>query len=309
MMRVLLLLSALVACALGHAVMISPIPLNTNPTTANPCGVAALPTTPVKSATWGIGTEVTVQWKLVAGDGGSSATGTFNPAGTLNFNPSTNTALVNAGFTLATPTVGSTFSQKFIVPNVDCSAAPGGLCLFRMVSNVNNWNSCTYVNVTTCDACPTPPPPQRECSDEVNNQGPNRALGFCYPTQDTVTVFILENENPVNVQNNLKQVYNANINNTNVFLAGSSTECKNAYRTFLCALDLPPCPGSDGKAEGSACRQMCDNAMNACQLNPIHEALYDCASLPNCPGTSSASTLVASGAVVASAVADRKSVV
>lgn len=298
MMRVLLLISALVACALGHGVMTIPNPLNPNPTTSQPCGVAALPTSPKPSATWPIGQTVTVGWHLIATDGGTSVSGVFDPTGTEVFTAS-NTNLVT-GFTgLATPALGY-FNQTFTVPNVDCSGAPGGVCLFRMASNTN-WNSCTYVNVTNCNDCPPPPPPSPVCTPANGN------MGFCFDTTPTsqIQVYILPGQSPTQIIADIQQVYYANLNNTNVFENGNDTACHDAYRKFLCALDLPPCPGSGStNAVGGACKTMCQNALDACVINPKHDALYDCTSLPDCQTTtSSAPALVASGAVVASAVA------
>lgn len=296
MMRVLLLICALVACALGHGVMTSPNPFNPNPTTANPCGVANLPTTATASATWAIGQQVTVGWHLIAGDGGTTVSGVFDPTGTEVFTAS-NTKLITGFDSLATPSLGF-YNQTFTVPSVDCSAAKGGVCLFRMASNTG-WNSCTYVNVTDCPACPPPPPPTPQCTPAADN-----TLSFCFGTDDlNKQVYILPTDSATDIQANLKQVYYANLNNTNVFLNGNNTACRQAYLTFLCALDLPPCPGSnDPIAVGSACKTMCQTAMDECQLNPKHEALYDCTALPDCQTVgSSASAIVASG--------DRKSVV
>lgn len=298
MMRVLLLICALVACALGHGVMTIPTPLNTNPTTQNPCGVANLPQAPVASATWAIGQTVTAGWHLIAGDGGTTVTGVFDPTGTEVFTTA-NAQLVTGFDGLATPSLGF-YNQTFTVPNVDCSAAPGKVCLFRMASNTG-WNSCTYVNVTNCPECPPPPPPTPKCTQVADN-----TLSFCFGTQDlNKQVYILPTDSATDIQANLKQVFYANLNNTNVFLNGNDTACRQAYLTFLCALDLPPCPGSnDPIAVGSACKTMCQTAMDECQLNPKHEALYDCTALPDCQTVgSSASAIVASGAVVASAVA------
>ena len=51
------LLCSLLACVLGHAVLRDPTPLNTNPTTAQPCG-AAIPTNAVPAVTWKAGSTV-----------------------------------------------------------------------------------------------------------------------------------------------------------------------------------------------------------------------------------------------------------
>lgn len=297
MQRVLLLICALVACVLGHGVMIIPTPLNTNPTTAQPCGVTGPSSNPVATAVWGIGQQVTVEWRLIATDGGTTVSGIFDPTGTMNYAQS-NTALNTAFNDLATPSLGF-YNKTFTVPNVDCSGAKNGLCVFRLVSNTN-WNSCTYVNVTDCSECPPPPPPAPKCTATTDG-----TMGFCFGTQQDVQVYILPAQSPTQVQDDIKQVYTANLNNTNVFLNGNDSTCRTAYRTFLCALDLPPCPGSgQSYAVGSACKSMCQQAMDACELNPKHEALYDCTALPDCQGdTSDSSSLIASGAAVATALA------
>ena len=72
---------ALVAGALGHARLVSPVPWNTAPTKTSPCGGSTqLPAT----ATWVAGSKVTIQWQLIAGDGAGACARAFKKNLTKN---------------------------------------------------------------------------------------------------------------------------------------------------------------------------------------------------------------------------------
>jgi len=214
--------------------------------------------------------------------------GYFDPTGTEVFSNS-NTALVTAFNTFPIGPALIPYNTTFQVPDtVNCaSSKTGGLCIFRMVTNTG-WNSCTFVNVTTCKNCPPPPPPPPQCV-EVDNE----ELNFCYPQIETVSVYIAAGASPTAVQASTETVFWANLNNTGVFYNGNNSACREAYRVFLCGLNLPPCPGS-GPTVGAACKQNCQTALQECQLNPGESLLYNCNALPDCPGTSASSTVLAS---------------
>ncbi len=53
------IISTLLVNVWGHAVLVDPIPLNTNPVRGPPvCGVSTYPANPVASATWVVGRQV-----------------------------------------------------------------------------------------------------------------------------------------------------------------------------------------------------------------------------------------------------------
>jgi len=284
------LVCVLVASVLGHGVMVLPTPLNTNPTTSDPCGVAALPTNPTASTTWATGKAVTVGWHLIASDGGTNVAGYFDPTAT---GARDSDFSVKAFDDLATTNGLIFYNKTFTVPATLTCTSASGLCLFRMVSNQNNWNSCTYVNITNCQNCPPPPPAPPVCKTAG-------ALKFCYEKAND-GVYVDANADPSELDLSVKQVFWQNVNKTTVFADGTSQACHDDYRAFLCASDLPPCPGSGQTVGvGSACQSMCQKAMASCQLTEAHTALYDCNSLPKCPDqTSSASSLALPLAVAA----------
>jgi len=269
------LLLAMISCAFGHAVMTNPVPLNPDPTTSQPCGVTAYPTDPSPSALWVAGQQYTIGWQLIATDGGTTVMGEFDPTGEGTSDSSFTIQAWSTPFQMSNGLAKYAFT--FTMPTgVSCSSSSTGLCLFRMYTNTN-WNSCIFVNVSTCADCPQPPPPPPVCKtatgltfcNQMNNQG----------------VYVAADADPTVIDANTRNVFWAAINNTNVFSNGTSEICRQDYLTFLCASNLPPCPGSNETlAVGSACESMCTNVTTACQLTTIHKNLYVCNTYPLCPG-------------------------
>jgi len=269
-----LVVSCFVVSVLGHAVMRDPTPLNPNPTTSQPCGVTALPTGPTAGAMWAAGNSYSIVWQLIATDGGTMVYGAFDPTGTGATDSSFSVSAWTTPFQMNNGL--ATYTYTFQMPSGVTCTGPNGLCLFRMYTDTN-WNSCLFVNVTNCADCPQPPTPPPVCKTATD-------LTFCTASNNK-GVYIPSDESPDVIDATLRNVFWANINNTRVFADGTSETCRSDYLNFLCALDLPPCPGSNETvAVGAACHGMCVQATTACQLTTIHENLYNCSSYPLCPG-------------------------
>jgi len=252
----------------GHAVLRNPVPYNTNPTTAGPCGVASV-TDSMKStpmATWQRGQLATITWNLVASDGGGQVFGEFDPLGGTSFT-------VKA-WTDDFPTEGSNkfYNKTFAVPNdLDCSKSSSGFCTLRVRSQ-SNWYSCTTVKVCGAE-CNAPPPPPEECTKVTT------PLTFC---PNSAGVAVAKGLSYSDVDASLKSVYTANLANANVFAKGKSSKCESEYKSLLCGLSLPECNPTSGAITGAACKDQCKSAMKDCSLMDAHKYLYDCDSLPPC---------------------------
>jgi len=288
-----ILVASLIAVVLGHGVMISPLPLNNNPTTQQYCGVSQYPSAPTSAVTWYGGTQVVVKWELIAGDGGNSVDGYFKTTSGDPTSADSFDTKVFSGMPIG-PTVGDTYTYAASIPKGVKCANNNGLCLFRMVTNTG-WNSCTYVNVSDCVGCNTTSKLELPVCKKANT------LNFCND-QSNDYVYIDADADPTIVANGAKQAFEFNLNDTLVFTNGNSTSCQRSYQKFICGLSLPPCPGSGSTTPISdACRANCEKVVQECGLTDFHQNLYVCSNYPLCPGESSASMVpVGLLAVVAS---------
>jgi len=253
-------------------VLLSPTPFNTNPSTTPLCGVAAI-SDAMKStaqATWKAGQLVTIAWHLIASDGGGNLYGAFDPLGGTDFTvPAWTTVFTTSGS-------NKFYNHTFSVPSsLSCSQSPTGLCSFRVYTS-SNWNSCTMVNV--CEDCVAPPPPPLVCSPV------NTKLTFC--PSNISDAMISEGYVASDIDADLRLTLVNNLNNTNVFQNGKSLACQQSYTTLLCSLSLTSCnPLTVQVLQNSrACRAQCKETMSECEVAPAHVSLYDCDTLPLCPG-------------------------
>jgi len=288
--RALIVASILVASVTSHAILVNPSPLNPNPTQASPCGVSTMPNpmTSAPSANWNAGSSVTITWRLVASDGGNAVTGWIDPNGGTNF---TVQAFPSTSHGTAT---GTNYPIAFTVPT-SIKSCPNGVCTFQVKSNsANPWVSCSMVNITECNGCPEPTPAPAVCKQSGK-------LNFCTDMSNR-NVYVPASADPLVLDNLAKTTFNNYIVNPNVF-GNNNTECRQKYKTFLCASNLPPCAGAKQTlAEGAACHGMCTSTMDTCKLTESHKALYDCEALPQCNGEGNSCSLL-SAATAVSAVA------
>jgi len=270
----LVLLGSFLVYVQAHAVLQQPTPFNTNPSTTAPCGVGSVSESmkSTASASWVAGSTVTIEWHLIAGDGGGNLYGAFDPDGGTNFTVPAWTD------TFPTKGAGVFYNKTFTVPEtLTCANSPTKLCTLRVYTS-SNWNSCTMVDIVApdCSACPTPAPPQLQCTTLTT------AVSFCPSTN----VMIANGSSPQDINAELISSFNANRANPNVFSNGNSSACMSSYQTLLCSLSLPSCDPSSGKIEESsqACQAQCEQTMSDCGIVPAHVDLYPCSSYPLCVG-------------------------
>lgn len=289
LLAVLLLTIIAIAKVKGHAVLITPTPLNTNPVTRLQCGVETMPTGNNRkpSATWLAGSRQTINWKLIASDGGSAVTGLIDPKGGTDFTVQAWTGTIPHG-----TTVGQTYEIGFTLPPSLTQCDP--VCTFQVRSNVNNWVSCTFINITNCADCPPPPPAPAQCKDAGD-------LSFCTMRNDK-NVLIPADFTPTQQDQNARLAYNTYIVNPNVF-RNNGTNCRDKFKELLCSINLPPCPGSgQTQSNYAACHATCETAMEACEVTDSHKLLYDCDALPLCNGETSSASFSSSSFAAAAAL-------
>jgi len=146
----------------------------------------------------------------------------------------------------------------------------------------SNWYSCAMVYITPkgCTNCNAPPPPALTCNTVTAG-----SLSFC---PSVTSAMVLATTTPAEINTEITTTYNTNIANPNVFgaTAAATTACQTLYTQLLCAINLPACNANNNTliADVQACHAQCQKTMDACDIQPAHISLYDCDSLPLCPG-------------------------
>jgi len=225
----------------------------------------------VAAATWKIGTQVTINWQVVASDGAGGVTLQIDPTGGTNFAPTT--------YALGSPMAVGSYNFAFTVPNIQCTGA-GGLCTITVFST-SNWFSCSSVAIVAATA-PAPPPPAPTCALATN-------LAYC-SIRNNINVTLTPGQTAANLDSAAVSTFKGNINNTAVFLNGGDPACQQAYKLFLCFNVLTAC-GVNG-----ACRYLCQDAMTKCQLTQAHTGLYNCSDTTQYPVTTNCGPGVTVGA-------------
>lgn len=280
----ILIVTCLCAYVSGHAKLVVPVGWNPEPSTAAPCG--GITTAPTRAkATWRVGETAIIEWNVVAGDGAGPVTAVLDTqGGTFTDNTATYTTLVADGASVGT---GSKTFQ-FTVPDVACTGA-NKLCTIHVYSS-SNWHACTSVKICNDD-----------CNTTVVEKVPVQANGLTFCTEyNGKTVLVDDGTAVTQVDAGVRVVFTNNLNNTNVFTNGKDSDCRGAYKKFLCGRGFPLNPGSDGQqVVGDNCRGICKTALQECGIvTALHASLYNCDALATCKGeTSAASSLYASFAV------------
>jgi len=274
----LVVLVALFALCNGHAYITTPPGWNPSPSTS-PC-TSFKPAT-VALASWRADEQASIVWTVIAGDGVGPVSLYIDPAGG-EFNGAlsnyTQIELSNEG--ASTTVAAHTF--LFTVPDVNCTG-PNKLCSIMAIAT-SNWKSCSTITILPpCTTnCTAPPPPPPHCVEATG-------MTFC-SSLNQHAVMVPTGFDAATMDASASLTYTNYLANPKVFSNGNDPTCAKDYKAFLCALNTPPCPGSDGVAVGAACHSMCQAAMAACQLNATHANLYPCESYPLCPGEAAAST-------------------
>jgi len=279
------LLVVLVVSVHGHAVLKVPVPMNPNPTTQQPCGVAAITSSMQNAATaeWSAGSEIQITWNLIASDGGGTVSGAFDPNGGTNFS----VKAWNTSGTTQYDTSGSNkiYTFTFTVPSaLDCSNSPSGLCTFQVHSP--NWFSCAMVSIIpkNCDNCKEAKVAPHTCVSVDAGDAP-----LC---PNVTSSYLIQGTNPADVNLQASSAYKANLASPLVFGPGAntSTQCLSLYKTLVCSVYFPPCnTTTTGPAiAGQVCHSQCQQTMDACGVQEAHINLYPCSQYPLCPGEKAA---------------------
>jgi hypothetical protein len=275
----LVVLVALYDLSNAHAYLTTPPGWNTSPSTS-PCKTFTASNTAL--ATWRANERVEIVWTVIATDGEGDVSVYLDTTGGnfANFatSPGSYTQILSGG---SSPSLGA-HSMLLAIPDVNCTGGTTKAPLCTIWATQGNWQSCSTVAIlppctTNCTDPPLPPP---KCEQATG-------LTFC-TSLNNHDVLVPTGFSAATIDQGTKLTYDSYLTNVKVFSNGGAQNCKSLYKTFLCALETPPCPGSDGVAVGAPCHKMCTDAMAACQLNETHTNLYPCSDFPLCPGESAA---------------------
>jgi len=258
----------LIGYSYGHAVLSEPPPWWWAASRSRPCGGADY--NPVPSVVWPVGSNQTIIWWVIAGDGELEVHGLLNTEGTTNF---TNALPVY----IEQPYINAQafWTLSLIVPNVKCTG-PHGLCTMQFWTNSGGgWYSCTTLNIT-CTGCGGGVPISRD--DCVNATG----LQFC-PQKNGGKVLVPAGQTAIQIDRLVENTFTSNSENPNVFIHGNSSACMSAYHAMLCELYFAPCTSSSLYS-----KQSCLDVLSVCGLTEAEKNLYNCSVFRNVPSGSAA---------------------
>jgi hypothetical protein len=263
-MKLLLLLVVLYLAgeAYGHAALFSPKPWWWAPSRARPCGGANY--TSVPRAIWPVGSNQTVTWSVIAGDGMGELHARIDVTGKVgNFSNGYPVGFVQPKFTKL-----KHYDVSFIVPNVECKGVNKTCTMQFWTDSGGGWYSCTTIQIV-CTGCQGGIPISRDDCVVAND------LDFC-SSKDGHEVLVPDEQTAKQIDSLTKRTYEQNYPNPLVFANGNSTECKSLYKEMMCELYLSPC----GNSTSSYSFQQCQKVLSACNVTTEHQYLYNCSVFP-----------------------------
>lgn len=297
---------AVVACVavssvMGHAVVVTPTPFNTNPSKTFGCGGASAGPLNV------IPTGGTVNWKLIASDGAGDIRMLIDPAGggggafPTSYQGTPSASIITVGLSGgSTPSVvGTTYSFDFTLPSgLTCTGSSGGstsVCTAQ-ISSTSNWVSCFSFTKTA-------PTVSGSTGTAVQQQGNCVTLTTAMvPTCSQLvgkTVWVPLGSDVGDLDDGVRATMNQNLPNQNVFWNQPQsydvvTPCTTSYKDFLCAQALVPCNAAKTQPTSTPygqqpCQSACKEFTCWCDLNDIHAFLYDCTTFNNAASDSAGS--------------------
>lgn len=290
--RILVVVACAAVNVLGHAVVVTPAPFNTNPSKSFGCGGASAG--PLNVVAGGRGQ---VNWKLVAGDGAGDIRMLVDSAGggggafptSYQGTPSASiTAVPLTGG--STPTVvGTTYTFDFDASAVACTGGAGGNVCTAQISSTSNWVSCfSYTKTAPAQTGST-------ASQAVTYQGScvtitAGQLTTCNMLTGRV-VWVPQGSDVTDLDAGVQATLVQNLPNERVFWAQPQsvdvvTPCTTAYKEYLCAQAMVPCNAAKTQPTTNIygtqpCRSTCKEFTCWCDLNDIHAFLYDCDTISN----------------------------
>jgi len=260
---VLVVILCVIGEVYGHAALAKPIPWWWAPSRDRPCGGANY--TAKVQAIWPVGSNQSVQWWVVAGDGMGEVHARIDTGGgTNNF-----TDGVPVGF--AQPVFKSLgfYWISFIVPNIACHGFNKTCTMQFWTDSGGGWYSCTTIQVV-CTGCQGGIPVSR---DDCVTAGD---LTFC-SKKDNTQVLVPDGQTAQQIDTLTQKTFNLNHPNPNVFSNGNSSACLPLYQDMLCELYLAPCGNSSSKYT----EQQCQNVLKTCGITDLHKDLYNCSVFPS----------------------------
>jgi len=276
--------SLLIVSVYGHAKLVSPVAFNPNPSKAAPCGDGNF--LPGPAANWPPGSQQTLAWTVVAGDGTGQVRAFVDPKGTKNNFPTTVpavnavptglTELILTGSPTQVPTTTIAYTFTFTVPNLVCDG-PTGYCTI-VVFSATSWWACTMVNIssaipitnTTTTSYPAP-----TCQNATD-------LDFCTMVNGK-QVSIPFGQSLYDLDHAANRSYYFNMGNPKVFITPQTAGCSSAYKFLVCATTFRRCgtgiiANCDYYAGGYGCfcSKTCYTARDLCGLNATHNGLLNC---------------------------------
>jgi len=274
----------------GHAKLEYPKPYNPNPSTAAPCGGAAPLTIP--AAIWTQQDQLHINWTVVAGDGNGQVLMGMDTTGGTTFT-SANPNYVTMVLSGSNPTSGANkpYVFTFTVPSDLVCTSANGMCPVQV--HAAGWYACTNIQVRAYVPSGSSASSTGVSSDTANVANVNQVkcqtltgasgVAFC-DYKVGADVQIGSGETPEGVDLYVKNTFNQNLNNVNVFANGTlNPDCATLYKYFLCDSSFPPCgtAASTGLRGEGSCKQRCYDTMIACGVTNIHSGLYPCDSYPD----------------------------
>jgi len=286
----------LVSYVAGHAKLNVPLAWNPSPSKTAPCGGGtAFQTTISTDPNQDVlktGTNWNFQWQLVAGDGnGLPQIGVDSNYGTNFLGIGTATYISGPAGSDSSVTVLGVYTMSIAIPsNLVCTGGvQGNLCSMQF-KTPTGWYACATIttdksvannnSISTQQATCVQPTGQRLffCTNNVGNFALNGANNGIWvvgnPTLQTATGFT-DQDALANATFYLNMKSSLVFGNSKLPNGQFNPTCAQAYHRYLCAQMFPACSGS--RQSGlSACKSACYAAVDACNLNPSHQSLFDC---------------------------------
>ncbi|KAI3629448.1 hypothetical protein MIR68_012463 [Amoeboaphelidium protococcarum] len=263
----------------AHARLVMPVPFNTNPTRATPCGGQDSPLSAAYIQNFTIGSTVTLNWQLIASDGSGPLTVLYDQSGGVNFQSSNNITVYGN-----TPQALGDYSFTMTVPNITCGTGNPNVTNYctAQVKSSSGWVSCFAFQTGNFSGAVFTPPPTTYCT-------PANQLSFC-TSLNNQNILVPTGSSATLQDGLIRQYYDSIVNNTNVFsVGGQSFDCQQRLRYYLCQTQLPYC-GRSSYLNANMNKCYCQNTMGMCGLTEQHRQLFNCTTLPDCPNTSDASS-------------------
>jgi hypothetical protein len=255
----------------SHAVSVSPIPWNPNPSKTSPCGVPA-GTTPADQVVMTLvqGQPFTIQWHVVVGDGNGPVAMNIDPTGLQQFSNGATTVPLSGN----TPTNIGYYTFNATAPTITCTGGPtNDMCTMQIFATQTQWFSCATVKILQAGTVTTPAATLPFTCQVASG------LSFCTWMNGQNVIVPPGQLSAETLDSTVEATYQQNLANPMVFSTPNNPNCPGWYKKFLCGMSFQPCVNTT--TPYSACNQACINTNNYCGLTELHQPLYNCKNYTN----------------------------